>query len=564
MAPSNTAVLIVEDDPQTERLERRLLEDDGYTVQSVTSGEEAIALVSDSEPDLILLDIGLPGIDGFTTCMVLRKFSQVRIIMVTGRDATTDKVKGIEIGADDYVAKPFVGDELLVRARAVMRRNKSFRSNDSGTGPRKIGGLMPVIASKAGPRLAEGVSRIGNSGLRTNLRAGLAKSKLSGQRLVRDLRRNGVKGLIDGRRNCANYTSGEPRPEGQNHHRLTWSQRMAAVKSWWIKAAYTTWTYCRVQGLRAGGYLRTQLRRAESSPGLRRFIEAVARFGNDELEVTFGKYGIKIINARGNRPAAEPAPLEDVSSQAITRDKSASVELALAAEVSPSEEAAASPGSLFNQRAGDSYHLNLLDAMLTSYLNQASAKCENPMLAVPVIPIVDIYSQVAEILGKDETYTRQDFAQDIYRLQVSGVDTTLTGARVQLPISRGVPGKTLTVLDESGGEVRYFGVRFIQTEKLNAEEPALDILPDDSDGELRSFESLEAPTYEMELRDILGRLSEWPSPEFAEFLASQIKLKKLSGTELRQFAQIARDALHRDRREPGDSRSRNDSGGAAT
>ena len=119
MAPSNTAVLIVEDDPQTERLERRLLEDDGYTVQSVTSGEEAIALVSDSEPDLILLDIGFPGIAGFTTCMVLRKFSQVRIMVVTARDATTDKVKGIEVGADDYVAKPFVGDELLVRARAV-------------------------------------------------------------------------------------------------------------------------------------------------------------------------------------------------------------------------------------------------------------------------------------------------------------------------------------------------------------------------------------------------------------------------------------------------------------
>ena len=563
MAPSNTAVLIVEDDPHTERLERRLLEDDGYTVQSVSSGEEAIALVSDSEPDLILLDIGLPGIDGFTTCMVLRKFSQVRIIMVTARDATTDKVKGIEIGADDYVAKPFVGDELLVRARAVMRRNKSFRSNDSGAGPRKIGGLMPVIASKAGPRLAEGVSRIGNSGLRTNLRTGLAKSKLSGLRLVRDLRRNGVKGLIDGRRSCANYTSGEPRPEEQNHHRLTWSQLMAAAKSWGREAARATWTCCRVQSLRANGYLKTQLRRAKSSPGLRRFIEAIARFGNDELEVTFGKYGLKIINARGNRPAAEPAPLEDGSNRAITRDESASVELALAAEASPSEEVAASPGSLFNRRAGESYHLDLLDAMLTSYLNQASAKCEDPMLAVPVIPIVDIYSQVAEILGKDDTYTRQDFAQDIYRLQVNGVDTTLTGARVQLPISRGVPGKTLTVLDESGGDVRYFGVRFIQTEKLNAEEPALDILPDASDGELRSFKSLEASTYEMELRDILGRLMEWPSPEFAEFLASQIKLKKLSGTELRQFAQIARDALHRDRREPGDNRSRNDSGGTA-
>ena len=227
---------------------------------------------------------------------------------------------------------------------------------------------------------------------------------------------------------------------------------------------------------------------------------------------------------------------------------------------SPLDKVAASPSPLFNPRAADSYHLNLLDAMLTSYLNQAGAKCEDPMLAVPVIPIVDIYSQVAAILGKDDTYTRQDFAQDIYRLQVSGVDTTLTGARVQLPISRGVKGKTLTVLDQSGGEVRYFGVRFMQTEKINAEEPAAEILPDKSDAEFRSFESLDSQLYQMEIRDIFARLLEWPSPEFAEFLAGQIKLKKLSGAELRQFAQIARDALHQDGQEPGDSQ---DSAGTA-
>ncbi len=133
MAPSNTAVLIVEDDPGIERLERRLLEGEGYSVQSVASGEEAIALVSDSEPDLILLDIGLPGIDGFTTCTVLRKFSRARIIMVTSRDATIDKVKGIDIGADDYIAKPFDPDELLVRAKAVMRRPKQSPINPSST-----------------------------------------------------------------------------------------------------------------------------------------------------------------------------------------------------------------------------------------------------------------------------------------------------------------------------------------------------------------------------------------------------------------------------------------------
>ena len=254
----------------------------------------------------------------------------------------------------------------------------------------------------------------------------------------------------------------------------------------------------------------------------------------------------------------------DVYVRATTEVEPAPVELGLAAEASPSQEVAAWRSSGSNRRAADSYHLILLDAMLTSYLNQAGAKCDDPMLAVPVIPIVDIYSQVAEILGKDDTYSRQDFAQDIYRLQVSGVDTTLTGARLQLPISRGVPGKTLTVFDESGGEVRYFGVRFIQTEKSSAVEPAVKVLPDDSDGEFRPFESLESPLYEMQLRHILGRLSEWPSAEFAEFLANQINLRKLSGNELRQFAQIARDALQRAELEPGDGRSLNDSGGSAT
>ena len=551
MAPSNTAVLIVEDDPGTERLERRLLEDDGYTVQSVASGEEAIALVSDSEPDLILLDICLPGIDGFTTCSVLRKFSQARIIMVTGRDATADKVKGIDIGADDYIAKPFADDELLVRAKAVMRRPTSSRTDKPRTSHAKNGGLR---FGTAWLKFAEKISRIRNSERRTNLGAGLAKSNLSGQRLVRNLRRNGVKGLIDDRRSYGRYTTGEPRSEGQNDLRLTWSQRRAFANSMGLKAASAIWTCCCVPALWAYGCLRMLLRGARSNPGMRRFFAAVARFGNDELEVTFGKYGIKIVNPRGNPPAAEPAPLEDVSNLAATQDESALGELGLSAETSPLDVMATSPSSISTRLAADPYHLNLLDAMLKSYLNQASAKCEDPMLAVPVIPIVDIFSQVAGILGKDDSYTRQDFAEDIYRLQVSGLDTTLTGAKVQLPISRGVPGKTLTVLDESGREVRYFGIRFIQTEKPKAEIP-----PDDSEGEFRSFESLESPLYEVELRDFLGRLLEWPSLEFAEFLANQIKLKNLSGTELRQFAQIARDAMHRDVGEPGDGLSRHDS-----
>ena len=212
------------------------------------------------------------------------------------------------------------------------------------------------------------------------------------------------------------------------------------------------------------------------------------------------------LTATANENAAKGTYDITVLNLATTQDESALGELGLSAETSPLDVMATSPSSLSIRQAADPYHLTLLDAMLKSYLNQASAKCEDPMLAVPVIPIVDIFSQVAEILGKDGSYTCQDFAEDIYRLQVSGLDTTLTGAKVQLPISRGVPGKTLTVLDESGRQVRYFGIRFIQTEK-----PTAEILPDDSDGEFRSFESLESQLYEAELRDILGGLLEWPS-----------------------------------------------------
>ena len=99
-----------------------VLEKEGYTVLTAGSGEEALDTLTEISPSLIVLDIGLPGIDGFTTCYRIREFSQVSIIMVTSRDFNEDKVKGLEIGADDYITKPFSPNELAARVKASLRR----------------------------------------------------------------------------------------------------------------------------------------------------------------------------------------------------------------------------------------------------------------------------------------------------------------------------------------------------------------------------------------------------------------------------------------------------------
>ena len=101
---------------------RLALEGEGYDVRDVASGEEALELFSESPTDVALIDIMLPGIDGFETCRALRRQSAVPIIIVTARADTHDVVAGLEAGADDYVTKPFVAKELAARIRALLRR----------------------------------------------------------------------------------------------------------------------------------------------------------------------------------------------------------------------------------------------------------------------------------------------------------------------------------------------------------------------------------------------------------------------------------------------------------
>jgi DNA-binding response OmpR family regulator len=122
MVHKKACVLVVEDDPRVLRLEQLVLEKEGYTVVTAGNGEEALDTLTEITPSLIVLDIGLPGMDGFTTCRRIREFSQVSIIMVTGRDFNEDKVNGLEIGADDYITKPFSPNEMAARVKAALRR----------------------------------------------------------------------------------------------------------------------------------------------------------------------------------------------------------------------------------------------------------------------------------------------------------------------------------------------------------------------------------------------------------------------------------------------------------
>ena len=115
-------VLVVEDDPHMRSFIVQRLEADGHAVAGVGDGAHAIELAEAGDFDLVVLDVGLPGIDGFEVSQRIRDFSEVPIIMLTGYAETTTKLRGFQAGADDYVVKPFNSDELLASMRAVMRR----------------------------------------------------------------------------------------------------------------------------------------------------------------------------------------------------------------------------------------------------------------------------------------------------------------------------------------------------------------------------------------------------------------------------------------------------------
>jgi two-component system KDP operon response regulator KdpE len=118
-------VLIVDDEPRMIRFIRMNLEHDGFDVVEAVNGLLALNQVRDTLPDLVLLDVSMPELDGFETLRLLREISQVPVIMLTARGEEEDKVRGLELGADDYVTKPFGPRELVSRVRAVLRRTEA-------------------------------------------------------------------------------------------------------------------------------------------------------------------------------------------------------------------------------------------------------------------------------------------------------------------------------------------------------------------------------------------------------------------------------------------------------
>ncbi|MBX9879350.1 MAG: response regulator transcription factor [Candidatus Obscuribacterales bacterium] len=126
-------VLVIDDEPQIRRALRAGLERTGYAVQAASSGEEGLTLASERPPDIVILDLAMPGTDGFAVCEELRRWTKIPIIVLSVRDREDDKIRALDLGADDYLIKPFGVGELLARMRAVMRR--SLGNDEDTTDP---------------------------------------------------------------------------------------------------------------------------------------------------------------------------------------------------------------------------------------------------------------------------------------------------------------------------------------------------------------------------------------------------------------------------------------------
>src|SRR3989454_4504246 len=134
-------ILVVDDEPRIVQLVRDYLEHGGFTVLVASDGPAALRTARTGRPDLIVLDLGLPGLDGLDVTRALRREGEVPIIMLTARTEETDKLVGLELGADDYLTKPFSPKELVARVRAVLRRGGGAAGRAALTRRGRGGGL---------------------------------------------------------------------------------------------------------------------------------------------------------------------------------------------------------------------------------------------------------------------------------------------------------------------------------------------------------------------------------------------------------------------------------------
>ena len=120
----STKIMIVEDEPINRTILHDCLEKEGYYATVASTGEQALDLLRNEPADLVLLDVLMPGMDGFATCQKIREFSDVPVIFLTSKSEEKDRVKGLDGGADDYIVKPFSNEEMLARVRAALRRGR--------------------------------------------------------------------------------------------------------------------------------------------------------------------------------------------------------------------------------------------------------------------------------------------------------------------------------------------------------------------------------------------------------------------------------------------------------
>ena len=153
-------VLVVEDDPTIAEVLSRYLERERYHVDTCADGLEALARVEAQMPDLIVLDLMLPGLDGVEVCRRLRAHSTVPIVMLTARGDASDRIAGLELGADDYVPKPFSPRELVARVKAVLRRTAAIPGKPFVTGPEPLTAGAIILDERARQVTIEG-ERIG-------------------------------------------------------------------------------------------------------------------------------------------------------------------------------------------------------------------------------------------------------------------------------------------------------------------------------------------------------------------------------------------------------------------
>ena len=126
-------ILIVDDDRPSLKMTAFLLKEEGYTVFTADNGQEALRQIDDKTPDLLILDVMMPGMDGWEVTRYLRRSTNLPILILSAKGETSDRVFGLDLGADDYLAKPFEPSELLARVRAVLRRAEAFTFGEPQT-----------------------------------------------------------------------------------------------------------------------------------------------------------------------------------------------------------------------------------------------------------------------------------------------------------------------------------------------------------------------------------------------------------------------------------------------